>query len=146
MAEISSRTPAMLLQVTTWPDKIAALEEALRAWPGQRLPLAPGRWLLVAEERAAEPALDPLAGTVTDLSDARAVFRIEGEDTVDILSKGVGFDLDPRQFAPGAAGQTLIHGMSVLVHRRADAVFDLYVSASFAELFEAWLGDAAGRG
>jgi sarcosine oxidase subunit gamma len=143
MAEITPRSPAALVQVTAWPGTAATVEHRIALLPATRLPVGPGRWLL-ASDQPLDFDLPAELGTVTDLTDARVILHLAGEDVVHVLRQGVGFDLDPRRFGSGASAQTSIHGMPVLVHRRDLATFDLYVSSSFAASLEAWLREAAG--
>jgi len=54
----------------------------------------------------------------------------------------VSLDLHPDAFAAGRCAQTLLAGVTVIVHRHAGG-FDLLVARSHAEYLWAWLADAA---
>ena len=116
------------------------------AGPVTLLWLGPDEWLALGTERsvigALQRALDDLHCAVTDLSDARAAFRIGGRHARDLLAKGVSLDLHPDAFAAGRCAQTLLAGVTVIVHRHAGG-FDLLVARSHSEYLWAWLADAA---
>jgi sarcosine oxidase subunit gamma len=108
--------------------------------------LAPGRWLLSADD-ASWPARLAAAfaegqAAVTDLSAARLVLRLEGQGSLIVLRQGVAIDLHPAAFPPGSCAQTLVHHMGVLLHRLDADTFDLHVGRSYGRSFREWLHDA----
>jgi methylglutamate dehydrogenase subunit D len=109
----------------------------------------PDQWLAISSALegsalAAKLRLS-LAGlaSITDQSDARAIFRLRGRGALKVLAKGCPLDLHARAFAPGDAALTVIHHMSVQLWQ-LDAVptFELSVPRSFAWSFAHWLADA----
>ena len=122
-----------LTQVISRPGKTREVARIL----GLRLPERPGTtetdgevvvfclrprdWLIVSPDAVgrrggtAEEARLRLAGLAAaiDQSHARVVLRLSGAGARTLLQGGVGVDLDPAVFAPGAMAQTAING-----HRR----------------------------
>lgn len=111
------------------------------AWrAGVALWTAPGEWLLVVRDGAVTPAaLGGDSGAVADLSHARAVVRVEGSNSADLLTKGCPLDLDLDAFPPGDCRQSVLAHTHVLLHRTAEDVFDLYVPRSYARHVWEWL-------
>ena len=160
---VTERRPAAIIEIGAWPETAgparAALErlidlsvptvlgEATMRGTRTVMALTPGRWLAVDEEPLPFASLAALAapGTlvVTDLSDARAVFRIAGHGAVAVLRQGPKIDLDRRSFAPGRVALTSFQQMGVLIHRVAIDSFDLYIDLSYLHACRAWLADAA---
>ena len=84
----------------------------------------------------------PTQATITDLSHARTVVRVEGERAVDVLCKGCPADIEGMSTDDCMA--TLMGTISTLVHcREARFAFDLYVFRSFGLAFWEWITDAA---
>lgn len=154
-------TPASIIQVQAWPDSLPTVQTVLSEFLGMAPPaigsavggdgaimaaIAPGRFLLssdagdLAERLAA--ALTASDGAVTDLSHGRTVLRLEGAEAVGVLSACVAIDLDSALFPLQRVAQTAIHHIDVLVHRRSETSFDLWVLRSFAEALAEWLLDA----
>lgn len=160
-ARIAERLVGAMVQIGTWPKSLGTavpvLEELLGFAPpapgrtggsptATLMGLAPGRWLLAADDAAWPARLAAAFATgeaaVTDLSAARLCWRVEGPEATVLLRQGVGFDLHPAAFPPGRCAQTAIHHMGVLLHRPGERIFDLYASRSFARSFHEWLLDA----
>jgi heterotetrameric sarcosine oxidase gamma subunit len=160
---VTERRPGTVLQIGTWPTVADEARAALAELLTMPMPLrpgatatrgsltvvapAPGRWLLVDETPWPAARLGALAArevlVVTDLSDARAVLRVEGPGAPAVLRQGPRIDLDPRAFPPGAARACSIHTMSVLIYRIATDAFDLHVALSHTHAIREWLTDAA---
>ena len=142
--------PTAICQINGAPDE-AELTGALaglalegeptprRAWPGKHACLlwnGPGGWLAVSS--AAPPrewlstlreALSGTDATVTDLSHARTVINVSGESAAELLLKGCPLDIEALRADDSA---TSLHGaLTVHVHCRGKAGFDLYVYRSF---------------
>jgi sarcosine oxidase subunit gamma len=124
--------PLTVVSLTAWPGAAAALAARLR--DGFGLDLAgPGRWTAAGDlvcvwlgpdhwqiERAGTHDLAGELGAavesdggVIDLSDARAVLRLTGPASADILARLVPLDLHPRAFAPHRAASTLAAHIAV---------------------------------
>lgn len=112
---------------------------------GKILRLAPGEWLLVADDDTSwsENMMIPGA-TLTDVSHGRVAVRIDGNNSRDMLAKGCAIDLHPRQFPAGACIQTSVAKIGVILHRpRDDDGFILYAARSYAGSFWHWLTTSA---
>ncbi len=149
-----------LTQVISRPGKTREVARIL----GLRLPERPGTteadgevvvfclrprdWLIVSHDpvgrrggtaQEARLRLADLAAAI-DQSHGRAVLRLTGEGARTLLQGGVGVDLDPAVFPPGAMAQTAINGIAVLIHAIETETFDLQVARSFTADLAAWLG------
>ena len=117
---------------------------------GTALWLAPGAWMVVAEE-VEDGALcanlrERLRGVaaVVDQSHGRAVLRLAGARARDVLAKGCRLDLHPRVFTPGMCAQTVIAQIGVLLHQCDEIpTYDLYVFSGYALDFLEWLTSSA---
>lgn len=92
-----------------------------------------------------QKALAEAHAAITDVSDGQTALRLAGPSAHDLLAKGCPLDLHPRAFPPGSCAGSLLAKTSVLIHLVEDephAVFDLYVSRSFAHDLWAWIEDA----
>jgi methylglutamate dehydrogenase subunit D len=88
-------------------------------------------------------AIDPTQGCITPLGEGRRRFRLSGKRVPDVLKSLVALDLAAPSFAPGRAALTMMHRVPVLLHRVADAAFDLYVPTTFSTSLEEWISEAA---
>jgi sarcosine oxidase subunit gamma len=103
----------------------------------------PAQWLAFDEGRQGAgrfgfaPALAEAAGdaaSVTELSGARAVFRLAGPDAQEALTRLVPIDLDHAVFPPGAAAVTLAGHVGVTLWRCGEdgGGFEICCYRSFA--------------
>jgi sarcosine oxidase, subunit gamma len=119
------------------PGTVAAARAGWTLWTG------PGEWLYVAPggdgwalERELLRATAPVGGKVVDVSHGRAILRVAGARTRDLLAKFCPIDLAPATFPPGSCAQTLFGKINILLHAPADgAAIELYVSRSYADAF-----------
>jgi heterotetrameric sarcosine oxidase gamma subunit len=107
-----------------------------------------GRWWLVEDELAQSGDSSPIAmasfDIAVDISDAWERFRICGQGTLDLLSKGSALDLDQRVFAKGNCALASFAQLHTLLYRAPDGKhFDLYCGRSYAQSLEEWLAEAA---
>jgi len=164
-AVFAERTGLGLASATARKGRGPALRDAVRAAYGIELPetsrrvsapsaafigTGPGQWLAVSEQLASgDLALDlgaKLAGlaSISDQSDGRAVVRITGPKTRDVLAKGLPIDLHPSVFATGSAATSVIALMGVTLWQIDDApTYDIAVFRSLAGSFWKWLTDSA---
>jgi sarcosine oxidase subunit gamma len=92
-------------------------------------------WVISLEEgtgRALEQAVPPESSTVTVLSGARLCLRLEGASARHVLAHHVALDLDLTEFPAGRFAQTGFHHAGVLLDRRGQERFELYVLSTFA--------------
>jgi sarcosine oxidase, subunit gamma len=101
--------------------------------------LGPDEWLIVgpANQQGAitedlRARLDDAFGSIVDASANRTVLEIHGVKARDLLAHDVPIDLDARSFAPGQCAQTLLGKAQIIIERRDESVFLLYVRTSFA--------------
>jgi sarcosine oxidase subunit gamma len=116
---------------------------------GSILWLGPDEWLIASETQAGDEiaarlaqALAGIPAAVTDVSDARIIYMLAGENARGVLAKGCSIDLHPRAFQPGRCVQTLLAKAHVLIHARAAQCFDVHVPRSYAPYAWAWLENA----
>ena len=98
---------------------------------------------LVAEIGAA------LAGThhlAVDVSDARAVFRLEGPGAREVLAKGAPVDLDPGSFGPGDFRRSRLGQVAAAFWMPEAGTIDLMCFRSVAGFVAGWLTTAGRAG
>jgi sarcosine oxidase subunit gamma len=70
---------------------------------------------------------------IVDVSDMRAVLRLEGEGVREVLLKGSSLDLLGDDYAPGTVRRMRYAEIAALLHVVEDTVFDVYVFRSYAD-------------
>jgi sarcosine oxidase subunit gamma len=161
---ISVNDGLTLASLAAAKGKREALAAAIEAKYGLALPSTPARvagdgiaflwsgpdqWIAMAERtdgRDLEVELKPLVAgfaAVTDQTDARAILRIAGPRSREVLAKGVPIDLHPRAFAPGSVAITHASHIGVILWQ-LDAVptYELAVFRSFAQSLADWLDES----
>jgi sarcosine oxidase subunit gamma len=125
------------------PNTVASKRDRRALW------LGPDEWLIVgpdgeqtALERRLRDAFGEAVGAVTDVSATRTLLEIRGFGGRDLLSHGVSIDLDARSFIPGHCAQTLLAKAQVILERRDEPAFVVYVRTSFAVYVATWVLDA----
>ncbi|MEM0924111.1 MAG: sarcosine oxidase subunit gamma family protein [Pseudomonadota bacterium] len=132
-----------------------AVPETLRANfsdTGAVIWMAPDELLLLGAYEDA-PALaarlsSQLAGQhvmALDVSDTRAVIRVEGAGAQELMAKGAPCDLSDTAFPPGTARRTHFAEIAVLILRREADLWEIACFQSFAPHLMAWLATAADR-
>jgi sarcosine oxidase subunit gamma len=92
----------------------------------------PGRWLIHAATEHWH--LDDVAGcSVTDLSDSRRLFRLNGAGAADRLATACPLDLADTVTPPGSCALTLFDQFPVLLYRPDNDSYDLYVERSYCD-------------
>jgi len=111
--------------------------------------LAPDEWLLVGPDgqqeglkQALRNGLNGNFGSIVDVSANRTVLEIGGPKARDLLARSIPIDLDARWFGPGRCAQTLLAKAQVIIERRDESAFQVFVRASFAGYIAEWLLDA----
>jgi len=150
-----------ILQVQAWPDSLSAAQGVIGELLGSDVPAlghalatdafvlaatGPGRFLIADQagnllERF-QRTLPAGVGAVTELTHGRTILRLDGEAAAAVLAKCVAIDLDSAALPAGRLAQTMIHHIDVMLHRRSESSFDLWVLRSFAEALAEWLLDA----
>jgi len=125
------------------PNTVGAKGDRRALW------LGPDEWLAVGPDgqqdeltQALTSAFNGALGSVTDVSANRTLLEIRGAKARELLAHGLAIDLDPRLFGPGRCAQTLLAKAQVIVERRDESGFVIYVRASFAAYVATWLLDA----
>lgn len=77
-------------------------------------------------------ALGDIHSLAVDVSDMRAVIRMEGEGSREILMKGCSLDLLSDDYGAGACRRMRFAEIAALLHVVEDDVFDIYVFRSYA--------------
>ena len=81
---------------------------------------------------------------ITDVTDLRAAFRLEGPHARDVLQKGCAVDLHPRAFGASACVTTALARVRVTLRQLDDApAYEVFVERSYAAYLRDWLDDAA---
>ncbi|MGB0844483.1 MAG: sarcosine oxidase subunit gamma [Alphaproteobacteria bacterium] len=142
-----------LIQLTAWKGQEASLSKFVKAKLDIRLAdagnssayddvtcmsIGPNRWL-VAGEGVMELAegFDESLGTYLDLSSARTLFRLRGDNLPWLLNKGTAVDF--TKAVDGACIMTTIDHVGVLLHKIAVDAYNLYVFSSFSDTIARWL-------
>jgi len=157
---LSEVRPGSILQVQAWPETAQTIRRVITELTGVEAPavgkasaaagltvaaVAPGRYLIASDDadlpqkfQAALPSSD---GGVSDVSHGRVILRLEGKTAADVLATSVALDLDPSAFPPGKVTQSMIHHIDVVIHRRGETDFELWVLRSYADALAEWLLD-----
>jgi sarcosine oxidase subunit gamma len=160
LGEVSDRGMIDLRGNPSDASFLAAAEAAL----GVALPLAPRTsasqggiavfWLSIDQwlVTVPRPGTGTLVGTLSerlagmhaslvDMSDARAILRLEGEGAREVLMKGAAVDLTRPESRPGMVRRLRFAEIAALVHIVAENpdVLDLYVFRSYADFAWEWL-------
>ena len=118
--------PKVPRTANSWGD-IKVLWLSIDQWlilcSGDRVPA------LLGELRKALAGLHSLA---VDVSDMRAVIRIEGEAARETLMKGCSLDLLNGDYEAGTVRRMRYAEIAALLHVVEDQVFDIYVFRSYA--------------
>lgn len=110
------------------------------AWGDVRvLWLSVDQWLILTTRNKSHEILAglrrALAGVhslAVDVSDMRAVIRLEGEGVREILMKGTSLDLLAPSVQPGFCRRMRFAEIAALLHVVEETVFDVYVFRSYA--------------
>lgn len=70
---------------------------------------------------------------VVDVSDMRAVMRLEGEGVREVLLKGSSLDLLSDDYKSGTVRRMRFAEIAALLHVVEDRVFDIYIFRSYAD-------------
>jgi len=84
---------------------------------------------LLAALRSALAGIQSLA---VDVSDMRAVIRMEGDGSREVLMKGTSLDLLSADYQAGSCRRMRFAEIAALLHVVEDDIFDIYVFRSYA--------------
>ena len=98
------------------------------------------QWLILCSRAKAvelvaalKAELGSVHSLIVDVSDMRAVLRLEGEGVREVLLKGSSLDLLSDDYAPGTVRRMRYAEIAALLHVVEDTVFDVYVFRSYAD-------------
>ncbi len=101
--------------------------------------LSVDQWLILSTRNKAQEimanlrtALQGIHSLAVDVSDMRAVIRLEGEGCREILMKGTSLDLLDPEYKPGCCRRMRFAEIAALLHVVEENVFDVYVFRSYA--------------
>ena len=78
-------------------------------------------------------ALGSIHSLAVDVSDMRAIIRLAGEGSREILMKGCSLDLLGGAYTPGTVRRMRFAEIAALLHVVENDVFDIYVFRSYAD-------------
>ncbi len=133
----------------TDPRSSASASDVAAYWFSidQWLIIAPREGLVALEQALAE-ALGSHRHALTDVSDMRAILRVQGESCRAVLSKCIPIDMYADEIAPGYVRRVTLGEIAAAMICVADDpdVFDLLVFRSYADYAMTWLEEAADAG
>jgi sarcosine oxidase subunit gamma len=98
------------------------------------------QWLILCSRAKAveltaalKAELGDIHSLIVDVSDMRAVLRLEGEGVREVLLKGSSLDLLSDDYPPGTVRRMRYAEIAALLHVVEDTVFDVYVFRSYAD-------------
>jgi sarcosine oxidase, subunit gamma len=119
----------------------------------QILWLSIDQWLVLcpgakADELCAnlQEALTDIHSLVVNVSDMRAVIRLEGDRCREVVMKGSSLDLTDGDYIPGTVRRMRFAEIAALLHIVEDKVIDIYVFRSYAHYAWEFLQKAARKG
>ena len=102
--------------------------------------LSVDQWLILCSRAKAveltaalRAELGSIHSLVVDVSDMRAVLRLEGEGVREVLLKGSSLDLLSDDYAAGTVRRMRYAEIAALLHVVEDSVFDIYVFRYYAD-------------
>jgi methylglutamate dehydrogenase subunit D len=137
--------PAALQQVTASFDMNIPMQ-ANTVIPGDKESrifwFGPGSWL-VRYANTDKPAINDPDCAITDISDSRLIYKIEGEKSCELLSMGCPLDFRSNEIAPERCAHTIYNHFHIFLYRLAESSFEVYVERSYAHDFSRELISAA---
>jgi sarcosine oxidase, subunit gamma len=115
--------------------------------------LSPDQWLILCTRSKTAVLLAELNlrlgktySLAVDVSDMRAIVRLEGEGVRETLMKGSSLDLISDDYKAGTVRRMRFAEVAALLHVVEENVIDIYVFRSYAEYTWAFLEKAARKG
>jgi sarcosine oxidase, subunit gamma len=108
--------------------------------------LSSDQWLILAPRpktadlfSALRKSLGTSHSLAVDVSDMRAIIRLEGEHARTVLLKGCSLDLESDAYPPGTVRRLRFAEIAALLHVVEENVLDLFVFHSYADYAWDWL-------
>lgn len=115
--------------------------------------LSPDQWLITCPRGKAQELTDALVKELGDthslavnVSDMRAIIRLEGELAREVVMKGSTLDLTDGDYAPGTVRRMRFAEIAALLHILEEKAIDIYVFRSYAHYAWDFLLKAARKG
>jgi sarcosine oxidase, subunit gamma len=115
--------------------------------------LSPDQWLITCPRAKAQAMADELSEALkgvhslaVNVSDMRAVIRIEGDRVREVVMKGTSIDLMDGDYTPGTVRRMRFAEIAALLHIVEDSVIDIYVFRSYADYTWEFLTKASRKG
>lgn len=115
--------------------------------------MSPDELLLLIPFEKVESVLNSLTTAMegehhlaVNVSDARAVFRLNGKGVREVLAKGAPIDLSKEAFGPGSIRRTRLGQVAVAFWMSGEDQFDLVCFRSVGDFVFDWLSIAARQG
>ncbi|NMD09265.1 MAG: sarcosine oxidase subunit gamma [Phyllobacteriaceae bacterium] len=115
--------------------------------------LSPDQWLVTCPRAKAQELADQLSkdlagihSLAVNVSDMRAIIRLEGEGVREVLMKGSTLDLTDGDYTPGTVRRMRFAEIAALLSIVEDNVIDVYVFRSYADYTWNFLVKAARKG
>jgi sarcosine oxidase subunit gamma len=115
--------------------------------------LSPDQWLITCPRAKAQDLADGLAAELTgihslavNVSDMRAIIRLEGEGVREVVMKGTAIDLTHGDYPPGTVRRMRFAEIAALLHVVEENVIDIYIFRSYAQYTWDFLSKAARKG
>lgn len=115
--------------------------------------LSPDQWLILCPADKAESLTAGLRGALGDIhslavnvSDMRAIIRLEGEGVRETVMKGTSIDLTDSAYPASTVRRMKFAEIAALLHIVEENVIDIYVFRSFAQYTWDFLSKAARKG
>jgi sarcosine oxidase, subunit gamma len=125
---------------TTWGDM-----KALWLSPDQWLILCPGDKAQALTEQLST-ALKGIHSLAVNVSDMRAIIRVEGQHARTTVMKGTSIDLTHGDYPPGTIRRMKFAEVGALLHIVEEDVIDVYVFRSYADYAWEFLLKAGRKG
>jgi sarcosine oxidase, subunit gamma len=111
------------------------------------------QWLVLCPRAKADAlhaelvaSLNGVHSLAVDVSDMRAIIRLEGERVREVVMKGTSVDLMDGTYGAGTVRRMKFAEIAALLHMVEDSIIDIYVFRSYAEYAFAFLTKAARKG
>lgn len=115
--------------------------------------LSPDQWLITCARSKAQSLGDELSAALSgvhslavNVSDMRAIIRLEGDRAREVVMKGATFDLTDGSYVAGTVRRMRFAEIAALLHIVEANTIDLYVFRSYADYAWEFLLKAARKG
>jgi sarcosine oxidase, subunit gamma len=115
--------------------------------------LAPDQWLITCSRAKTEElyeslfaALAGIYSLVVNVSDMRAIIRLEGEGVRETVMKGTSIDLTDGDYPAGTVRRMRFAEIAALLHIVEENIIEIYVFRSYADYAWEFLLKAARKG